>query len=276
MAEHGGLREALAETRTGGRRPGTLRPDRTQEASLASLPQTLLALQRNAGNAAVSALLVQRAGPEVLQIQKDGGHAAAAPAKSTDLDEHAHEIIKAAQAATPAIDERAVNAVWAIINTYYADRKAMVSTVHYVASEPGLKTTARGKGEKVTGSIAVGHDFIVNTADRHFARRVLQVGHELEHIQQHREGKGGEGHRHEREFLAFYHEGIAAAVPHTGRMAHAMRVDLLDEAIRNYNALSDEDKKQHADQYKDLLVRRAREQKAAGQEATEPPTNRAP
>jgi len=44
--------------------------------------------------------------------------------------------------------------------------------------------------------------------------RVLQVARELEHIQQYREGKSGEDHRHEREFLALYHAAYRR-VPHT-------------------------------------------------------------
>jgi hypothetical protein len=273
MAEQSGIKEQLDDRRQEGRRSG--QPERTQQPSLGSVPETVLALQRAAGNAAVSELLGQGAGPQPLHIQRDDTHAPAAPAKTTDLDEQAHAIIKAAQAETPGIDERAVNAVWAIIDTYYADKKSMVKEVRYKASQDGLKTTAYA-GPKATGLIRVGRDFIVNIIDKHFARHVLQVGHELEHVQQHRDGKGGEEHRHEREFLAFYHEGIAAAVPHTGRVAHAMRVDMLDEAIKHYNALSDDDKKTYADQYKDLIEHRVKEQKAAGQEATDPPTNPAP
>jgi hypothetical protein len=76
-----------------------------------------------------------------------------------------------------------------------------------------------------------------------------------------------------REFLAFYHEGIAPAVKGTGRMAHATRVDLLDESVRHYNRFTDELKKKHADDYNDLLEGRKAEQKAAHQEPTEPPTD---
>ena len=240
---------------------------RDQENSSGTVSRSILALQRAAGNAAVTQLIT---------AQRDAGHAPAAPAKSTDLDEQAMAIVKAAQASTPSIDERAVAAVQAIIDTYYSDRKSMVRGLKYAEKEPGLKTTARGSGEKVTGLIRVGKYFITDTTEQHFARRVLQVGHELEHIQQHREGKGGEDYRHEREFLAFYHEATASEVPHTGRMAHAMRVDLMDEAIKNYNAMPDAQKKEHASEYKDLIEQRAIQQKKAGQKATDPPTSAAP
>jgi hypothetical protein len=234
---------------------------------------SLIDLQRTAGNAAVVDLLAQRGGPTV---QRDGGHPTAAPAAATDLDEKAQAIIDAAAADHPAASERAVNAVQQIVDTYYGDKASTVSGITYKASEPGLKTTSQGKGDSSTGSIAVGDYFLNNTTKAGFARRVLQVGHELEHIQQYRSGMGGETHRHEREFLAFYHEGTAAAVPHTGKMAHANRVNLLDEAIRHYNAFSDADKKRYADQYKDLLEQRAKELKASGNDKTDPPTEAAP
>jgi hypothetical protein len=224
-------------------------------------------LQHSAGNAAVT---------EMISVQRDGGHALATPVSTTDLDDRARAIITAAQATTPGIDERAVNAVWAIINTYYRDKNGLVSGVSYSASEPGLLTTSHGRGDKSTGSIAVGHYFVTNTTDAYFARRVVQVGHELEHIQQYREGKGGEGHRHEREFLAFYHEGLNAALAHTGRISHATRVDLMDQAIRNYNAMTDEQKRQYADKYRELIERRTQEQGKSGRTATDPPTERAP
>jgi hypothetical protein len=228
---------------------------------------SIMALQRSAGNAAVT---------ELITAQRDGGHAPAAPAKSTDLDERALAIIKAAQASTPSIEERAVSAVQAILDTYYPDRKSMVKDIRYAASEPGLKTTAGGRGEKVTGLIEVGHYFITETTDQYFARRVLQVGHELEHIQQHREGKGGKEHRHEREFLAFYHEATAPEVAHTGRVSHSTRVELMDEAIRNYNAMPAAQKKQYDAEYSDLLAKRTIQQKKAGKHPTPPPTDAAP
>lgn len=242
-----------------------MRDDRGDR-NLAALPGAILQLQRSAGNTAVSQLIT---------VQRDGGHALAAPA-TTELDDQASAIISAAKAESPGIDERAVNAVKAILNTYYPDKKDMVSGVQYVASEPGLLTTSAGRGDRSTGSIAVGHYFVANTTEAGFARRVLQVGHELEHIQQHREGKGGEAHRHEREFLAFYHEGLNAALPHTGKVSHSTRVELIDQAIRNYNGMSDEQKQQYADKYQELLARRTEEQRKGHNTATDPPTERAP
>ena len=231
----------------------------------------LLALQRTAGNAAVGHLVTE---PSPISIQRDGGHGVASPGAVTTLDDRARAIIDAAHGTQGSAGERAMNAVRQIINTYYADRASLVSAVTYDSAERGLLTTSVGHGASSTGSIAVGDYFIAHIAD--FARRVLQVGHELEHIQQYRSGLGGGTHRHEREFLAFYHEGTAGAVPHTGRMAHATRVDLLDEAIRHYNAFSDADKARYAEQYRDLLEQRNRHQRASGWQPTAPPTDAAP
>jgi hypothetical protein len=240
--------------------------EKPRDHALTPLARTVLDLQRSQGNAAVTAMI---------SLQRDGGHALAAPA-TTELDDQAKGMIAAAQATTPGIEDRAIKAVKAIINAYYSDKSGLVSGVTYSAPEPGLLTTSQGHGATATGSIAVGHYFITNTTDAYFARRVLQVGHELEHVQQHRDGKGGEGHRHEREFLAFYHEGLNAAVAHTGKIAHSTRVDLTDQAIRNYNAMPDDQKRLYADKYRELLDRRTEEQRKSGHVATSAPTESAP
>lgn len=225
-----------------------------------------LDLQRKAGNRAVTSLIA---------IQRDGGHAVAERATSSTQDATAKAIITAAQARSPDLEQRAVNAVWAIINTYYSDKKDTVSGVKFSDedAQDGLLTTSKGSGAKSTGIISVGTYFVNNTSEAFFARRVLQVGHELEHIQQYRAGLGGEAHRHEREFLAFYHEGSIPAVAGTGRMQHKERVNMFDEAIRHYNAMSDEKKRQYADQYQDLLERRAKEFRKSGWPVTAPPTD---
>ena len=44
----------------------------------------------------------------------------------------------------PGIEERAVNAVWAIIDTYYPDKKAMVSDAHYVGKSVESKSIRSG------------------------------------------------------------------------------------------------------------------------------------
>jgi hypothetical protein len=247
MAEQG-LQEKLPLQRGVAERPAPRSQPTQSHDSLASLPRAILNLQRTAGNAAVTQLMIQR----------DDDHAVATPTKSTTAaDEHAKAIVAAAEADTPAIEERAINAVTAIIDTYYPDKKSMVSLVKWDAKLDGLMTTAQGKGPKVTGVISVGEKYITSTRGVNFARHVLQVGHELEHIQQHRDGMGGKKKENEREFLAFYHEGTATEVPHTGHVRPEMRVKLLKGAIGYYDALSDDDKKKYEDQYKDLLDKKA-------------------
>src|SRR5438132_1544753 len=266
MAEQG-LQGKLSLERGVAERPAHRSQPIQSHDSLATLPGAILDLQRTAGNAAVSQLMIQR----------DDDHSVAAPGKSTTAaDEHAKAIVTAAQAETPGIEERAVNAVTAIIDTYYPEKKSMVELVKWWETDlDGLQTTAQGSGTKVTGVIEVSRKFITHNTGRNFARHVLQVGHEVEHIQQHRDGMGGKKKKPEREFLAFYHEGIATEVPHTGHMGPEMRIDLLNEAIVNYNKLSDDDKKKYEDQYKDLLEKKssyeaklkpkAKPEKAAGE-----------
>ena len=247
MAEQGLQRKLSVELGVAERPAHRSQPIQSHD-SLATLPGAILDLQRTAGNAAVSQLMIQR----------DDDHSVAAPAKSTTAaDENAKAIVAAAQAETPGIEERAVNAVTAILDTYYQDKKSMVNKVIWVEDLDGLNTKAQGRGPKVTGELQVGRKFITHTTGPNFARHVLQVAHELEHVQQHRDGMGGKKKKPEREFLAFYHEGTATEVPHTGHMGQEMRIDLLNEAIVNYNKLSDDDKKKYEDQYKDLLEKKS-------------------
>lgn len=169
----------VERSESGGQLPRPGRPSPAPHEQGPALRQ-LLALQRAAGNTTVGELI---AGSSAITIQRDGGHTAVAvPATTTALDDRAHAIINAAQADHPAIAERAVSTVPRIINTYYADRAPTVSDVTYDSSEPGLMTTSVGRGASSTGSIAVGDYFVTNTIAAEFARRVLQVGHELEHI----------------------------------------------------------------------------------------------
>src|SRR5205823_12433653 len=97
----------------------------------------------------------------------------------------------------------------------------------------------------------------------HVARRVLQVGHELEHIDQYRTGLSGGHKASEREFLAFYHEALAVEKPGTGSVQHAGRVPLIDAALGYYNCLDDDKKKEYGAKQQELLGRRASEVKAS-------------
>jgi hypothetical protein len=124
----------------------------------------------------------------------------------------------------------------------------------------------------ITGTITVGRYFVDNTTSAGIARRVLQVGHELQHIDQQRSGKGGPTNRHLREFLAFHWEATAPEAAGTGRVSHATRVALIDAALGNYNCLDATEKTQHQTKQQELLTLRTTEQAASGQPATPAPT----
>ncbi len=101
---------------------------------------------------------------------------------------------------------------------------------------------------------------------------MLQVGHELQHIDQERAGLVGETNRHLREFLAFHWEATAPEAAGTGRVSHSTRVSLIDAALGNYNCLDAATKAQHQSKQQQLLTLRATEQAASHLPATAAPT----
>ena len=183
------------------------------------------------------------------------------------LDEKAKKIIEAGNDPSKSIDQRAIEAVNSIVKEYFDP--ALVGKVVYDEKDPGLTTSPVGAGKDIKGQITVGKYFIDNLAT--FARRVLQVGHELQHVQQQRAGMGGPAKKNEREFLAFHWEATQPAKAATGKMSHASRLSLTDEALRNYFCMPEADQKNHSDKKAELLTLRATEEKASGKEHTEPP-----
>ncbi|HEV2777795.1 MAG TPA: DUF4157 domain-containing protein [Actinophytocola sp.] len=210
----------------------------------------------------------QRVGPTAGQI-KYRLNAPAAPAGA--LDARAQAIIAAAADQRVAAATRAIQAVRSILNTYYPREAALISNVVFDAGMAGLQTTV-ATGPTATGVITVGNDFLTNTTPVHFARRVLQVDHELEHVRQHRRSMGGPATQPLREFLAFQREALATEVPGTGRMPHATRVRLIDAALGNYCRLSPQLRTQYDAARAELLAARARHQAASGHAPTAPPT----
>jgi hypothetical protein len=192
----------------------------------------------------------------------------------TPLDDTAKAIIAKAKDEKTAVDERAVQAVKSIIKSYYPSDEAKVDSVVYddAKAGSGVRVTSKGSGESTKGIIYVGKTFLDGVTERHFPRRVLQVGHELEHITQWRTGMAGGKKSDEREFLAFHHEALAAEKPGTGRMQRSTRVALIDAALGYYYCLTTEQQKQYAANKKELLDRRPGEVKASGQASTDPPT----
>lgn len=191
------------------------------------------------------------------------------------LDETAKKIIEAAKDTSKTIEKRSVDAVNSIIKTYYDP--ALVGNVVYkekLDDDPkfkGLVTSPVGTGKDLKGTITIVSPYFIENIDS-FARRVLQVGHELQHVEQQRAGMGGEPRKKEREFLAFHWEATQPEKAATGRMSHATRVSLIDEALRNYYCMPAADQKNAADKKEALLKLRTTEENAGGNEHTEPPT----
>lgn len=188
------------------------------------------------------------------------------------IDASAQAIIDAAANTTVAMATRAPDVVQRIINQYFATDAAKVSSIVYNQGTNGLSTTYAGTGATQTGIITVGDQFVTGTTRSGISRRVAQVGHEIEHVDQHRSGMGGANRSDEREFLAFYHEALFVEKPGTGRMQHAMRVTLIDAALGYYYCLSAALQTQYDSNKQALLTRRATEASAGGNTPTPAPT----
>ncbi len=184
------------------------------------------------------------------------------------VDDKAKAIIAKAKDTTKSVDQRAKDAVMDILKTYYDTSK--VSEVVYDESDPGLTTSPVGTGHDIKGKIAVGKYFVEHIDS--FARRVLQVGHELQHIDQQRSGLGGEGNKDKREFMAFSWEAQVQEKTGTGRLPYAMRRDLIDSALGYFNCLPENDQKSFAADRDKLLKLREDVNGKGGNPATNPPT----
>jgi len=119
----------------------------------------------------------------------------------------------------------------------------------------------------------VGDYFVNNTTKAGFARRVIQVDHELEHIRQHRAGMGGPKTKKLREFLAYHREALAPEPSGTGKVSHATRVDLIDAALKNYFCMSDDQRKEHVGKKDELLKVRADHVEKSHKTFPEPPSS---
>jgi hypothetical protein len=179
------------------------------------------------------------------------------------VDAKAKKIIAIASDTKLDNQKRAVAIVQAIIDEYFAAEKSIIDSVVFDNAKAGTgvqasqKFAPSSKPEESTGIIYVGDDFLKGTTERNFARRVLQVGHEIEHIHQWREGLSGGQKANEREFLAFYHEALLPEKTGTGRMDPGTRLRLIDDgALKNYVCMSDDQQKKHATKQKELLDKR--------------------
>jgi len=192
------------------------------------------------------------------------------------VDARARAIITAAQDPARGIADRAVATVLSILRTYYPPEAGKVSNVVFMDQLPGLATRTIGSGPTARGQISVGRYFVEHTTEPYFARRVLQVGHELRHIDQWRAGMIGHDRQPEREFLAHCWTVLAGERPGTGRMNHATRVLIIDAALGNLNCLGSSVRVRYAKEEETLLALRIRDQAASGRAATPPPSVCAP
>ncbi|MBV9997692.1 MAG: hypothetical protein JO015_01135 [Verrucomicrobia bacterium] len=183
-------------------------------------------------------------------------------------DVHAEAIVTKAKDTSVPLSDRAVEAVKSIVRQYYD--ASLVSDVTYSEAEKGLSTSPVGKGKDLKGKIFVGKYFIEHIDA--FAHRVLQVGHELQHVRQQRDGMGGQKNQDKREFLAYYWEGLEPTKDGTGVMSAANRVSIIDAALGYYNCFASDDQKAFADKQTELLNRRKDVDGKHGNAKTDPPT----
>jgi len=208
---------------------------------------------------------------------------AACPEGSTDVgrqgqsqantrDARANAIIATAADATVSLQNRALQVVNDIICAYMPTQASKVRKIYYDADQVGLRTQSVGSGATARGDLCVGNYFVENTTTGGIARRVLQVAHELRHIEQYRTGLAGGTRSDEREFLAFHEESLADEFIGTGRMSHATRKGLIDGAIGYYYCLNSTLQTQYASQLQELLTRRQTVNGTSGNTPTDPPT----
>lgn len=185
------------------------------------------------------------------------GAPAPAAACTNALDATARAIIAEAQDPKLGVYGRAVRAVWSILRTYYPTEATKVAAVVYSERVRGLQTTRAGTGPTATGIITVGRTFIENTTSTFFARRVLQVGHELRHIDQYRAGMIGPANKAKREFLAHCWTALAPEKPGTGCVARATRVDIIDCALAYCHCMSATERAPYVEHERRLLALRS-------------------
>jgi hypothetical protein len=190
---------------------------------------------------------------DFMAYQHRGSH----PCNAT-LDLTARSIIAAAQNTSVAIETRGVQNVRNILNAYYPSEVGKVSNVQWDASLNGLLTTRQGTGPAATGLITVGRQFTDGTVERHFARRVLQTGHELRHIDQYRAGMIGPARKAEREFLAHYWTATTPPKPGTGCMVSGTLLAIIDCSLSFRNCMTAADQARYPTHERRLLDLRSR------------------
>jgi len=174
------------------------------------------------------------------------------------VDTDAQVIIDFAQDTSLSVSVRAEGVVRRIISQYFSEFASMIDGIVYDESlTSGVDVTSVGRGAGTKGRIRVSRQFLTGTTQRHFARRVLQVRHEIRHIEQYRAGLTGRSRQNEREFIAFFHEATSTELPGTGRMQHSTRVRLIDAALGYFFCLSEDIQSANTNKHDVLLERRS-------------------
>ena len=198
--------------------------------------------------------------------------ARAAASQPNPLDQRARSIIGIASNSSLSNAEKSTRIITAIICNYYPQHSGLARNILYVANTSGLLTTRVGRGSNAKGDITVGNYFIQNTTARGISRRILQLGHELRHILQYRQGLIGSRNKNEREFLAFHENALADEFIGTGRMSRGTRRSLIDAALGYYYCLSQQKQRQYNTQKQELITRRQQINQRAGSGPTPTPT----
>jgi hypothetical protein len=183
------------------------------------------------------------------------------------IDAAAQAIVDAAADTRVGKDKRAVAAVWAILKAYFPTSASQMSSVTYGSTIDGLQM----KTDK-SGQMFVGDQFLNGMTAGFFARRVLQVGHEMVHLAQYRGGWAAAQHKAVREFLAHRWVAITPALAGTGCMQHGTRGEAADCALAFYQCLNASWQKKYAQFQRDLLAVRASDWKQSGRTVPGVPT----
>ena len=195
-----------------------------------------------------------------------------AQGQSNRLDSRAQAIISYAQGSDSA-QVKALNIVNRMICAYMPSYAGKVRKFQYKSSESGLHVQSVGSGSSARGDICVGDYFVNYTTRRGISRRLLQLYHELRHIDQYRRGMTGQNKQDQREFLAFHEEALANEFIGTRRMGHATRRGLIDVAIGYYYCLSRRLQTRYDSRLSALLARRRTVDGTRGNASTNPPTS---
>jgi uncharacterized protein DUF4157 len=170
-------------------------------------------------------------------------------------DQRARTIIEFAKNTSVPAKQRAVQTVIQIVCAYYPEHVALIKKVKS-GGDRGLQTASEGEGPDAQGTISVSEDFLNEVTPDKFARRVLQVGHELRHVEQYREGLTGDENKALREFQATSENALANEFAGTGRMEDVTLRPLIDGALGWFYCMTPEQQAAEASTRDQLLARR--------------------